>query len=126
MEFAHQCFLRGHENLLESIKRKASSKSVNLLQPLLHLLHPTFHSNLIWLFQGGGAGHGGQQLGVAGGANFVPASLGNKVNDVLSEVQDIKSKQEDMDGKWETMKKENEALWREVVGLRWVLAYLNH
>ena len=83
-------------------------------------------SNLIWLFQGGGAGHGGQQLGVAGGANFVPASLGDKVNDVLSEVQDIKSKQEDMDGKWETMKKENEALWREVVGLRWVLAYLNH
>ena len=48
----------------------------------------------------------------------MPAALGDKVNDVLNEVQGLKDKQEDMDGKLETMKKENEALWREVVSLR--------
>ena len=36
----------------------------------------------------------------------------------MNEVTQIKDKQEDMDGKLDTMKKENEALWREVVSLR--------
>ena len=39
MEFAHTCFLRGHENLLESIKRKASNKSVNLLTNISLSIH---------------------------------------------------------------------------------------
>ncbi len=37
---------------------------------------------------------------------------------MLNEVTQLKDKQEDMDGKLDTMKKENEALWREVVNLR--------
>ena len=36
----------------------------------------------------------------------------------MNEVNQIKAQQEDMDGKLDTMKKENEALWREVVSLR--------
>ena len=36
----------------------------------------------------------------------------------MNEVTQIKAQQEDMDGKLDTMKKENEALWREVVSLR--------
>ena len=36
----------------------------------------------------------------------------------MTEVHKIKENQEDMDGKLDTMKKENEALWREVVSLR--------
>ena len=89
MEFAHPCFLRGHEHLLESIKRKASNRS------------------------GVGAASG-----ASGGANFAPALQADRVNEVLNEVSQLKDKQEDMDGKLETMKKENEALWREVVNLR--------
>ena len=41
-----------------------------------------------------------------------------KVTEVLNEVSQIKDKQEDLDGRFDTMKKENEALWREVVTLR--------
>jgi len=93
MEFAHQFFLRGHEHLLENIKRKAAKKEAP-----------------------------GVAVGLAAGATLVPSSQGDKVNDILTEVkvtvQGLKDKQEDMDGKMETMKKENEALWREVVSLR--------
>ena len=64
-------------------------------------------------------------MGLAAGATLVPSSQGDKVNDVLTEVkvtvQGLKDKQEDMDGKMETMKKENEALWREVVSLRYFI-----
>ena len=51
-------------------------------------------------------------------ASFVPSIRQEKVNEVLSEVSQLKDKQEDMDTKLDTMKKENEALWREVVSLR--------
>ena len=64
-------------------------------------------------------------MGLAAGATLVPSSQGDKVNDILTEVkvtvQGLKDKQEDMDGKMETMKKENEALWREVVSLRYFI-----
>ena len=51
--------------------------------------------------------------------NLVPASINTeKINSVMTEVSKIKENQEDMDGKLDTMKKENEALWREVVSLR--------
>ena len=50
--------------------------------------------------------------------SFVPSIRQEKVNEVLSEVSQLKDKQEDMDTKLDTMKKENEALWREVVALR--------
>lgn len=51
--------------------------------------------------------------------NLVPASINSeKINSVVTEVNKIKENQEDMDGKLDTMKKENEALWREVVSLR--------
>ena len=54
-----------------------------------------------------------------GSTNFVPATYNaDKINTVLNEVTQLKDKQEDMDGKLGTMKKENEALWREVVSLR--------
>ena len=54
-----------------------------------------------------------------GGTNLVPATINSdKINSVMTEVTQIKDKQEDMDGKLDTMKKENEALWREVVSLR--------
>ena len=85
MEFAHQFFIKGMEELLEQIKRKVSSN------------------------KGGGA---------SGSAQFAPAMKTEKVNEVLSEVGLIKDKQEDLDSKLETMKKENEALWKEVVNLR--------
>ena len=66
----------------------------------------------------------GVAVGLAAGATLVPSSHGDKVNDILTEVkvtvQGLKDKQEDMDGKMETMKKENEALWREVVSLRYI------
>lgn len=51
-------------------------------------------------------------------AGFVPSIKTEKVTEMLNEVNQLKDKQEDMDGKLETMKKENEALWREVVSLR--------
>jgi heat shock transcription factor 1 len=51
-------------------------------------------------------------------ASYVPAIRQERVNEVLSEVSQLKDKQEDMDTKLDTMKKENEALWREVVSLR--------
>ena len=54
----------------------------------------------------------------AAAASFVPSIRQEKVNEVLSEVSQLKDKQEDMDTKLDTMKKENEALWREVVSLR--------
>ena len=40
------------------------------------------------------------------------------MNEVLSEVSQIKDRQEDLDSKLDTMRNENEALWREVLGLR--------
>ena len=49
---------------------------------------------------------------------FVPSIRQERVNEVLTEVSQLKDKQEDMDSKLDTMKKENEALWREVVALR--------
>ena len=57
---------------------------------------------------------------VAAGAvnSFVPSIKNEKVTEVLSEVAQLKDKQEDMDSKLDTMKKENEALWREVINLR--------
>lgn len=51
-------------------------------------------------------------------AQFAPAMKSERVNEVLSEVSVIKDRQEDLDGKLDNMKKENEALWREVVSLR--------
>jgi len=48
----------------------------------------------------------------------MPTNRQDKVNEVLGELNFLKDKQEDMDSKLETMKKENEALWREVVNLR--------
>ena len=51
--------------------------------------------------------------------NLIQPSINTeKVNNVMNEVTQIKAQQEDMDGKLDTMKKENEALWREVVSLR--------
>ncbi len=48
----------------------------------------------------------------------MPNIKSEKVTEVLNEVTHLKDKQEDMDSKLDTMKKENEALWREVVNLR--------
>lgn len=50
--------------------------------------------------------------------HYAPAMKSERVNEVLNEVSVIKDRQEDLDGKLDTMKKENEALWREVVTLR--------
>jgi len=79
MEFQHQYFIKGCENLLENIKRKVSANKA---------------------------------------AQFLPSIKTEKVNEVLSEVSNLKDKQDDMDNKLDSMKKENEALWREVVNLR--------
>ena len=49
---------------------------------------------------------------------LVPTIKNEKVTEVLNEVAQLKDKQEDMDSKLDTMKKENEALWREVINLR--------
>ena len=49
---------------------------------------------------------------------FAPSIKTEKVTEVLNEVNQLKDKQEDMDSKLDTMKKENEALWREVITLR--------
>lgn len=59
-----------------------------------------------------------RKVSTAKGASFVPNMKSERVSEVLNEVTIIKDKQEDIDGKLETMKKENEALWREVVSLR--------
>ncbi len=56
--------------------------------------------------------------GAGRGAHYLPSLKTEKVNEVLSEVTQIKDKQEDLDSKLDSMKKENEALWREVVSLR--------
>jgi len=60
---------------------------------------------------------GGPRLAGAGAA-FLPSIKSEKVNEVLSEVSQIKDRQEDLDSKLDTMRNENEALWREVLGLR--------
>ena len=92
MEFAHKFFLRGQELLLNHIKRKVANSRVNPLAPV------------------GGGGDGA--------AAFAPSIKTEKVTEVLNEVSQLKDKQEDMDSKLDTMKKENEALWREVITLR--------
>ncbi len=51
-------------------------------------------------------------------AQFLPSIKTEKVNEVLNEVNSIRDKQDDLDNKLDSMKKENEALWREVVNLR--------
>ena len=51
-------------------------------------------------------------------SQFAPSIKTEKVTEVLNEVSQLKDKQEDMDSKLDTMKKENEALWREVITLR--------
>ena len=56
--------------------------------------------------------------GNAGQFAPAPAIKSERVNEVLNEVTQLKDKQEDMDSKLGTMKKENEALWREVINLR--------
>ena len=88
MEFAHPFFLRGQEVLLHQIKRKVASNKVAAPSAAL------------------------------GGSQFTPSIKTEKVTEVLSEVNQLKDKQEDMDSKLDTMKKENEALWREVINLR--------
>ncbi|QQP55630.1 Heat shock factor proteinlike, partial [Caligus rogercresseyi] len=49
---------------------------------------------------------------------YAPNVKSEHVTEVLNEVSLIKDKQDEMDGKLDSMKKENEALWREVVTLR--------
>ncbi len=51
-------------------------------------------------------------------AQYLPSIKTEKVNEVLNEVNNIRDKQDDLDSKLDSMKKENEALWREVVNLR--------
>jgi len=57
---------------------------------------------------------------MAAASQFAPTTSikTEKVTEVLNEVSVLKDKQEDMDSKLTTMKKENEALWREVINLR--------
>ena len=89
MEFAHPYFLRGQEILLGQIKRKvANSKMLS------------------------------NQTASLSVNQFTPSIKTEKVTEVLNEVSSLREKQEDMDSKLETMKKENEALWREVINLR--------
>ncbi|XP_040576048.1 heat shock factor protein 4 [Lepeophtheirus salmonis] len=88
MEFAHSDFLRGHGHLLDQIKRKISTG------------------------KNSGANSGNYST------TFVPNLKSERVTEVLNEVSIIKDKQDEMDGKLDSMKKENEALWREVVTLR--------
>ena len=52
------------------------------------------------------------------GPSFAPSIKTEKVTEILNEVAQLKDKQEDTDSKLDTMKKENEALWREVINLR--------
>ena len=56
--------------------------------------------------------------GMPSQAQFTPSIKTEKVTEVLNEVNQLKDKQEDMESKLDTMKKENEALWRDVITLR--------
>eukprot|EP00096_Caligus_rogercresseyi_P011998 TRINITY_DN489_c1_g1_i1.p1 TRINITY_DN489_c1_g1~~TRINITY_DN489_c1_g1_i1.p1 ORF type:complete len:456 (+),score=196.40 TRINITY_DN489_c1_g1_i1:548-1915(+) len=89
MEFAHTYFLRGQGHLLDQIKRKIST----------------------------GKNSGGSQA-QSFSTTYAPNVKSEHVTEVLNEVSLIKDKQDEMDGKLDSMKKENEALWREVVTLR--------
>jgi len=57
---------------------------------------------------------------MAAAGQFAPTAAikTEKVTEVLNEVNVLKERQEDIDSKLSTMKKENEALWREVINLR--------
>lgn len=88
MEFMHPCFQRGQPYLLDMIKRKIT------------------HSKAA----------GGSQP--ADESSTVAAIKPEALTRVLSEVKMIRGKQESLDTRFSSMKKENEALWREVVVLR--------
>ncbi|KAK3927063.1 Heat shock factor protein [Frankliniella fusca] len=90
MEFAHQCFLRGHPYLLEHIKRKVG-KSQMLTGKLEE----------------------GKET--ANGGVVVKAEYMNKI---LSEVKSMRGRQDSVENRLTAMKQENEALWRELSLLR--------
>ncbi|XP_013843448.2 heat shock factor protein 1 isoform X5 [Sus scrofa] len=95
-EFQHPCFLRGQEQLLENIKRKVTSAPSLEASSAALPLGPqvsTLRSEDIKIRQ-------------------------DSVTKLLTDVQLMKGKQESMDSKLLAMKHENEALWREVAGLR--------
>eukprot|EP00088_Acartia_fossae_P014690 TRINITY_DN17895_c0_g1_i13.p1 TRINITY_DN17895_c0_g1~~TRINITY_DN17895_c0_g1_i13.p1 ORF type:complete len:657 (-),score=138.39 TRINITY_DN17895_c0_g1_i13:388-2304(-) len=102
IEFAHPFFLRGQDHLLPEIKRKVSSN----LQVARQAAGP------------GGDGTGGGGGFSGGGGNLPPNIKSDKVTEVLTEVSMLKDRQEDTDCKLDTMRKENEALWQEVLNLR--------
>ena len=91
MEFAHQCFLRGHPYLLEHIKRKVG-KSQMLTRKEIE------------------EGKEGSNGGVVVKAEYM--------NKILSEVKQMRGRQETVEGRLNSMKQENEALWRELSLLR--------
>lgn len=106
MEFAHSCFIRDNKQLMCKIKRKVATQ--RLVQPVAATINVISQQD-----------SAATSSSVASAAAFVPSPAHeDQMNIVLNEVKELRERQEDMDGKLETMKKENEALWREVVNLR--------
>ncbi|XP_026271706.1 heat shock factor protein isoform X3 [Frankliniella occidentalis] len=90
MEFAHQCFLRGHPYLLEHIKRKVGKSQIL-------------------------TGKLDDGKDTTNGGVVVKAEYMNKI---LSEVKSMRGRQDSVENRLTAMKQENEALWRELSLLR--------
>ena len=104
IEFAHPSFIRGHDNLLESIKRRAPDH-----QPKVNLPSPATKPDIV-------------------SSTTSPSSTGfisntyaeNKttrpveLSHVLEDVKNLQSKQTSLTDKLFHMQDENQALWREV------------
>lgn len=99
IEFAHPSFIRGHDTLLESIKRRAPDHQPKITNPPTPVvkpeivLSPGFVSNTHV-------------------DNKTPRSL--EFTQVLEDVKNLQSKQSSLTDKLFHMQDENQALWREV------------
>lgn len=105
IEFAHPSFIRGQDNLLESIKRRAPE---NQLKPSV----PTIKTEVP-----------ATPLPTANQLGTPSSSESSKVHpvefgQVLTDVRNIKSKQSSLSDKLFHLEDENQALWREVSLLR--------
>jgi hypothetical protein len=108
IEFAHPSFIRGHDTLLELIKRRApdnQQKVVNI-QPTKADLSPSSSSS-------------SPSSAALVSTNYVDTkSTRPELSHVLDDVRDLQTKQTSLTDKLFHMQDENQALWREVSVLK--------